>query len=295
MIARWVREPLFQFLIVGVVLFGVWRAVHPDSIERESTRRIVLTEDDLKQLTTTWVMAGRAPPSPQELRELVDGKVREEVLYREALSLGLDKDDTIVRRQLARKMEFLAEDVSKLEEPKPGELKTWFDKNAEQFAVPPRVSFRHVYFSPDHRGATVRVDAERGLTELAGKPIEAPGIATAGDPFMFQQYYGDRSVDEIARQFGPAFARALVQLPAGAWAGPIESGYGWHVVFVESFTPERIPAYEEVLSDVRDAWVEDHRNDVKTRMYEAMRARYDVVLPPSLGQPSPPPADGAVK
>jgi len=295
MIARWVREPLFQFLIVGVVLFGVWRAVHPDSIERESTRRIVLTEDDLKQLTTTWVMAGRAPPSPQELRELVDGKVREEVLYREALSLGLDKDDTIVRRQLARKMEFLAEDVSKLEEPKPGELKTWFDKNAEQFAVPPRVSFRHVYFSPDHRGATVRADAERGLTELAGKPIEAPGIATAGDPFMFQQYYGDRSVDEIARQFGPAFARALVQLPAGAWAGPIESGYGWHVVFVESFTPERIPAYEEVLSDVRDAWVEDHRNDVKTRMYEAMRARYDVVLPPSLGQPNPPPADGAVK
>ena len=295
MIARWVREPLFQFLIVGVVLFVVWRAVHPDSIERESTRRIVLTEDDIKQLTTTWVMAGRAPPSPQELRELVDGKVREEVLYREALSLGLDKDDTIVRRQLARKMEFLAEDVSKLQEPKPVELKTWFDKNAEQFAVPPRVSFRHVYFSPDHRGATVRVDAERGLKELAGKPIEAPGIATAGDPFMFQQYYGDRSVDEIARQFGPAFARALVQLPAGAWAGPIESGYGWHVVFVESFTPERIPAYEEVLSDVRDAWVEDHRNDVKTRMYEAMRARYDVVLPPSLGEPNPPPADGAVK
>jgi peptidyl-prolyl cis-trans isomerase C len=292
---RWLREPLLQFLLVGVVLFGAWKVVNPDSVNRGPSNRIVLTGDDLKQLATTWIMAGRAPPSPEQMQRLVDERVREEVLYREALALGLDKDDTIVKRQLARKMEFLAEDVSKLEEPKPGELKAWYEHNQGRFALPPRVSFRHVYFSPDRRRATVRADAERALSQLAGKPMDAPGVATMGDPFMFQQYYGDRPYDEFARQFGPPFARALVELAPGAWAGPIASGYGWHVVFVESLTPQRTPDYEEIEADVKNAWVEDRRNEVRARMYEAMRARYEVVLPARRDQWGAPPATGVLK
>jgi hypothetical protein len=295
MIARWLREPLLQFLVVGVLLFGAWEVVSPDSVNRGPSNRIVLTDDDLKQLATTWIMAGRAPPSPEQMQRLVDDKVREEVLYREALALGLDKDDTIVKRQLARKMEFLAEDVSKLGEPKPGELKAWFEKNRKRFALPARISFRHVYFSPDRRGAMVRTDAEQALRQLAGKPMDSPGVATAGDRFMFQQFYGDRPFDEIARQFGPRFARALVELAPGAWAGPIESGYGWHVVFAESLTPERIPDFEEIEADVKTAWVEDRRNEVRARMYEAMRARYEVVLPASREPPRAAPAIGVLK
>jgi peptidyl-prolyl cis-trans isomerase C len=294
MIARWLREPLLQFLVVGVLLFVGWRAVSPDSYARIPINRIELTDDDLAQLATTWMMAGRAPPSAQQMQRLVDDRVREEVLYREALALGLDKDDTIVKRQLARKMEFLAEDVSKLEEPEPGELKAWFEKNGERFALPPRVTFRHVYFSPDRRGAMVRNDAERALTRLASKPIDAPDIATAGDPFMFQQFYGDRPFDEIARQFGPSFARALLQLAPGGWAGPIESGYGWHIVFAESLTPQRVPDYEEIESEVKAAWIEDRRNEVRARMYEAMLARYEVVLPVPR-ESSPLPTTGVVK
>jgi hypothetical protein len=243
--------------------------------------RIVVTEDDLKQMALVWVAQGRPPPTPQEMQNLIDTKVREEVLYREALALGLDKDDTIVKRQLARKMEFLAEDVSKLEEPKSGELSAWYEKNKARFALPPRVSFRHAYFSPDRRGQNARADAERVLPRVTGKPMDWPGAMTAGDPFMFQDYYGDRSFDDLAKAFGPQFARALVGVKPGAWAGPIESGYGWHVVFVESFTPERVPAYEEVAADVKAAWLEDHRDEVRRRMYEAMRAHYEVVVPPS--------------
>jgi hypothetical protein len=294
MIGRWLQEPLLQFLVVGVVLFGAWKVVNPDSFDRGPTNRIVLTDDDLKQLSITWMMAGRAPPSPEQMQRLIDDRVREEVLYREALALGLDKDDTIVKRQLARKMEFLAEDVSKLEEPKPGELKAWYEKNKGRFALPPRVSFRHVYLSPDRRGATVRGDAERVLTQLAGKPMDVP-IATLGDPFMFQQYYGDRPYDELARQFGPPFARALVEVAPGAWAGPIASGYGWHVVFVESLTPQRTPDYEELETDIKTAWIEDRRNEVRARMYQAMRARYEIVLPDRREQPSASSATGVLK
>lgn len=295
MIARLLREPLLQFLIVGVLLFATWKAVSPDSTALDKRSRIELTDDDLKQLATTWMLAGRAPPTPEQMQRLVEDRIRQEVLYREALALGLDKGDTIVQRQLARKMEFLAEDVSKLEEPKPEELKAWYEKNGERFALPPRITFGHIYFSPDRRGAKVRADAESALTQLDGKPMDSPGIATAGDPFMYQQYYGDRPFDEIARQFGPNFARALVKLAPGQWAGPIESGYGWHVVFAESITPQRIPEYEEVEANVRSLWIEDRRDEVKGRMYEAMRARYDIVLPAAKDGPNPQPPTGAAK
>jgi len=294
MTVRWLREPLLQFLIVGLLLFVGWRAVSPDAYVRSPANRIVLTDDDLKQLATTWIMAGRAPPSPQQLQRLVEDKVREEVLYREALALGLDKDDTIVKRQLARKMEFLAEDISKLEVPQSGELKVWFEKNKERFAQPPRISFRHIYFSPDRRGTMVRADAEGALNQLAGKSIDATAAAAVGDPFMFQQYYGDRSFDEIARQFGPQFARALLIVKPGAWAGPVASGYGWHVVFAESQTPQQIPDFDDIETDVKAAWVEDRRNEVRARLYEAMRARYEVVLP-TRDRPAMPSASGVMK
>jgi hypothetical protein len=122
--------------------------------------------------------------------------------------------------------------------------------------------------------------------------MDAPWAAAAGDRFMFQDYYGDRSVDELAKAFGPQFARALIGVKPGAWAGPIESGYGWHVVYVESLTPERIPAYEEVEADVKAAWLEDHRDGVRSRMYEAMRARYEIVLPTLRERRDAPPAMG---
>jgi peptidyl-prolyl cis-trans isomerase C len=294
MITRWLREPLLQFLVVGVLLFALWKIASPHSADTGPANRIVLTEDDLKQLATTWMLAGRAPPTDQQMQSLVDDRVREEVLYREALALGLDKDDTIVKRQLARKMEFLAEDVSKLELPQPGELKAWFEKNKDQFALPPRVSFRHIYFSPDRRGTNVRADAERAQSQLLGKPIDAHAVSTAGDPFMFQQYYGDRPFDEIARQFGPQFARALLAATPGAWVGPIASGYGWHVIFAESIAPQRIPDFDDIEADVKSAWIEDRRNQVRKRLYEAMRARYEVVLP-ARNQPGALPASGVAK
>lgn len=274
-----IREPLVQFLLVGLVLFGAWQLAKPAHGARDAPNRILITEDDLKQMAVGWAAQGLPPPSPQQMKELIDARVREEVLYREALALGLDKDDAIVRRQLARKMEFVAEDLSKLEEPKPEELRAWYEKNRARFALPPRVTFRHVYFSPDRRGANTRTDAVAALTQLSGKPIDAS--VGVGDTFMFQSFYGDRSMEVLAKEFGPAFARALVDVAPGAWAGPVESGYGWHLVFIDSMTPQQIPEFDAIEQEVRNAWVEEHREKTRASMYESMRARYEVVLPGS--------------
>jgi hypothetical protein len=279
---RWLREPLLHFLLAGLALFVLYRALNPGSVERDSSNVIRLTEDDLVQMTILWRAQGRPPPTPEQIKSLVETKVREEVLFREALALGLDKNDTIVKRRMAQKMEFLAEDLSGIGDPKPDELRAWFAANADRFAFPPRASFRHLYFSPDRRGERAQADASRALEKLGGKPADSTTTAKLADPFMFQDYHADRSIDQVASVFGPQFAQALLQLTPGSWQGPVESGYGWHLVWIEAMTPKRIPTFEEVEPEVKQLWLAERRAETKRKAFEAMRSRYEVVLPDSL-------------
>jgi peptidyl-prolyl cis-trans isomerase C len=184
-------------------------------------------------------------------------------------------------------MEFLAEDPSSIPEPSAEQLKTWFDANAQRFASPARVSFRHLYFSPDRHGEDTQKAAAKALESLAGASGVTPQAAALGDAFMFQDSYGDRTLGQIATLFGPDFARSLFALKPGAWHGPIESGYGWHLIWIDSMTPARIPAFEEVESLIKPEWLAEQREQAKRKMFETMRARYQVVLPELPATPIP--------
>jgi peptidyl-prolyl cis-trans isomerase C len=277
---RWLREPLLHFLLLGAVLFAAnyyMQSAAPGGVE--SSKQIALTLDELRQLATYFEAQWQRPPTPEEFGHLVEDKVQEEILYREALAMGLDKDDTIVRRRMAQKMRFLAEDVAAAHEPTPDELKAWFEKNRDKFALPSRVSFRHLYFSPDRRGQHARDDAAKALAQLAGQPEDAPLAATLADPFMFQDYYRDRAPDYLGKEFGPQFAQAVGRLSPGSWQGPIESGFGWHLVFVDTLIPGRIPEFEEIEPDVKTAWLGEQKVLAWDKAYKAMRSKYTVVLP----------------
>jgi hypothetical protein len=273
---RWHREPLVHFLVAGLLLFVAYAAFQRGAAPAQPSHQIELTLEDLRGLEVAFRSRWQRPPTPDEMVGMVESKVREEVLYREALALGLDKEDTIVKRRMAQKMEFLAEDVSATREPSGEELAAWFAQNARRFALPGRASFRHLYFSPDRRGARAHDDAAQALDQLGGQPEDAPAV---GDPFMFQDTLADRSSEQLAKDFGPGFARAVFELAPGSWQGPIESGYGWHLVFVSAVTPGRVPALEEVEADVKTAWRADQQAEAWRRAYEAMRAKYELVLP----------------
>src|SRR5664279_2902288 len=158
---RWLREPLLHFLLIGIALFAVYAYTHRGRGGFESSRQIALTLDELRQMDMYFESQWHRPPTPAEFQAMVEDKVREEVLYREALAMGLDKDDTIVKRRMAQKMQFLAEDVAAAHEPSTAELKAWFEKNKDRFALPSRYSFRHLYFSPDKRGKNAQDDASK--------------------------------------------------------------------------------------------------------------------------------------
>jgi hypothetical protein len=276
---RWLREPLVLFLAAGVVLFGAYSALQPAAAPEQASDRIQLTKGDVQQLAVAWMAQWKRPPTTQELQGLIDGKIREEILYREALAMALDKDDTIVKRRLAQKMEFLAEDMSALRDPSIEELRSWFAANKERFALQGRISFYHLYFSVDRRGSGAAAAARTAMRELDTVSGAAATTGAFGDPFMFQSFYGDRSSNQVSDVFGTEFARRVFALTPGSWQGPIESGLGWHLVWVDAVTPSRVPALDEVESLVRSEWLDEQRTAAKEAAFEAMRARYDVVVP----------------
>ena len=282
-VRRWLREPLLHVLLIGLALFAVNSALNPPGGQRQDSNRIVITADDMTQIRLAWMAQWRRPPTPEEMRNLLDGKIREEVLSREAMALGLDKDDTIVKRRLAQKMEFVMEDVSALRDPADDELRRWFAQNPQRFALPGLVTFRHLYFSPDLRGEHARDDAGAALRKLAGKPEEAPELEGLSDQFMFQDFYAERSPDQVAGIFGTAFAHELAGLEQREWQGPIKSGLGWHLVWIETTIPGRVPAFEEVEATVKSEWIDEQRAQGKRKMLDRMLARYQVVLPDAAG------------
>ena len=272
------REPLLHFLLAGLVIFAVYTLLNPTPPRIGPSNQIVLTKDDLKQLAMQWIAQGRPLPTADQMHALVEQKLSEEMLFREAVALGLDKDDEIIKRRLAQKMGFLAEDIAILQNPGAAELRTWFTQNANRFALPPRASFRHLYFSFDHPSARERAVAL--LDKIGGKPSDTLDLATVADRFMFQDYYAERAPEQIGKVFGPDFAKALVQLKPGAWQGPVQSGYGWHLVFVDTIEPGRVPAFEEIESDVKSAWLDEKQREIKSIALQAIRARYTIIVPP---------------
>ncbi len=286
LLRRWLHEPLLHVLLIGAALLAVYDVLNPGASQPQDANHIVITADDLAQIQIAWMAQWGRPPTTEEMRNLLDGKIREEILFHEATALGLDKDDTIVKRRLAQKMEFVMDDVAALHEPTDGELRRWFEQNTQRFALPNLVTFRHLYFSPDLRGTRARDDAADALRKLVGRPDEAPEVGGLADRFIFQDFYAERSPDEVAGIFGTSFAHALSGLKEGQWQGPIESGLGWHLVWVELKIPGRVRAFEEIRATIKSEWMDEQRAEAKRRMFETMRARYQIVLPKAPATPA---------
>jgi parvulin-like peptidyl-prolyl isomerase len=283
---RLLHEPLLHFLLIGAALFAGFQFVRPIPKATSSSKQIQLSLNDLTQLALIFQSQWKREPTAPELEHLMETRVQTEILYREALAMGLDKDDEIVKRRMAQKMQFLAEDAAP-QEPTTAELKSWYAKNSEQFALPKRVSFRHLYFSPDRRATRARDDAVKALAQLGGQPVDAKLPDSFADPFMFQEYYRDRGTDYLGKEFGPQFAQAVAKLPTGSWQGPIESGLGWHLVFVDAAIAGRSPDFEEVEPDIKAAWLGEQKILAWQKAYQDMRAKYTVLLPRPAEEPKP--------
>lgn len=275
-LSRLVREPLLHFLVLGACLFVLFYQV-TDPVDTAAPNRIVITKADVDRLTTQWQRQWRRPPTDRELEGLVDAYIREEILYREALALGLDKDDVIVRRRLGQKLEFLFKDLAEQSDPGEGELERFLAENPDRYTLPGRLSFTHVYFNRDKRGAGTEKDAEKTL-DLLTSGTEDVDPTSLGDRFLYQYRFDDQSAPQVARIFGSTFSERIAALDVGEWRGPIVSGYGIHLVRIGERTEPRQPALSEVRDKVRWDVIAERRKEIDSAFYDELRQRYEVTF-----------------
>jgi hypothetical protein len=270
------REPLVHFLLGGAVLFvlhGVFGGTGAGS------GAIVIGPQDLESLQQQFAALWKRPPTHAELEGLVEARIREEVLYREGVALGLDREDTILRRRVAQKTEFLIADTTVSDDPGEAVLRPYFDANKARYDEPPRVSFTHIYFSLDARGSRAQADAEHVLRALQnpGAPARAP---ERGDRFALSYDYAARTAEQVDQEFGSGFGRQILDLPPGSWRGPVRSAYGLHLVRVTERVPARAARFEETRDRVATDFAYEHRRDATEAAYRKLRDRYAITIAP---------------
>jgi parvulin-like peptidyl-prolyl isomerase len=200
------------------------------------------------------------------------------VYYREALALGLDQDDTILRRRLMQKMEFLSNDLAELSTPDESELNKFFLDNQDKYKLPARVTFTHIYFSLDKRGAKTVEDAKSVLRDIQTASSSFLRAPEHGDSFMLQYDFVQETPSEVARLFGKSFAEQLFKSDINVWQGPIESGYGLHLVRINEKTDSRMPEFSLVRDQVRNDFMYKRRRNINEKVYKGLKDRYDIVI-----------------
>lgn len=268
------KEPLLHFLLLGAALFAfnAWRAKERPA--DAAAPRIEVTAAVIEQLRAASARQFGREPKAEELRGLVMAHIREEVFYREALALGLDRDDSIVRQRLAQKMEFLTGDIAGSTEPADAVVREFFEKNAARYAKSGRVSFRHVYFSKEKRGAGAEEAAAEALAALA----KGASDDSLGDPFLQGFEFAEREQDDVKAAFGREFAEKLAAQPTGEWSGPVVSSYGLHLVRVAARLEPRAVKFDEVRETVLRDFHDERRRTANSEVFEKLRERYQVTV-----------------
>ncbi len=270
-----IREPLLHFLFLGGGLFLLFNMMNGETVDKPN--RIVVTSGQVELLTTNFSRTWERPPSDEEMQILIDNYLLDEVYYREALALGLDEDDSVIRRRLRQKLGFILEDTAALLDPSDDELNAYMDAHAEQFRVQPQVSFRQIYLSRDTR-SDIDADAREILARLqAGEDPQQ-----LGDRIMLADTYTLASRDDIKRRFGEDFAHQLLTVTPGDWVGPLTSGFGGHLVLITEIKPGRMPELSEVKEEVKHGWLLARTEELKHDTFRKLLENYEVVMQASV-------------
>ncbi len=272
---RVLREPLLHFLVLGAVLFVIASMARDPAGGRDD--QIVVTTGKVEQLIEGWLRTWQRPPTQAELDGLIRDYVREEVYYREALALGLDRDDIVIRRRLRQKLEFISEDVTAQTEPSDDELRAYLQAHPESFRVERRYTFSQIYFNPERHGDALASNMAELLAKLNRAGAKAD-IAVLGDPSLLEQELSGVPAEEVVKLFGEQFQAKLDELPTGRWQGPVESGYGIHLILISTRTEARLPGLDEVRDAVRREWANRRRLEVNEKFYQALLERYSVTI-----------------
>jgi len=264
-------------MFIGVAIYLLY-SVFADPLPEGNDKTIVVSAGEIEWMQTSWQKRWNRPPTAEEFDGLIQQYIKETVLYREALTMGLNQHDQVIRRRLAQKLEFLAKDLVALTPPTEEELQAYFDEHRKRYQEPTRYTFTQVFIDPDKRGDATLDDAEaiKATLMAAGDAIE--NAAVLGDDLMLQDYYPEKDQAEIQKFFGSRFAEALIALSPGQWHGPVLSGYGVHLVYISNITEPPAPVFAEMRERVVQDWTTDRSEELNEQFYTNLRNQYTIVI-----------------
>lgn len=273
------KEPLLHFLLIGAVLFFLYDrngnlAPTPGGQAGSTVAQIVLAQADIDRMNTQFGKIWQRPPTEEERKAIVEDLARSEIYYREAVAIGLDRDDEVLKRRLRQKMEFILEDISSWTEPTDQELTAFMKKHRDNYLVDPLIAFRQVYVSTYKRPKSADADARQILAQL----VKGDDPDTVGDTTMLEPELRLSPLRDIGKQFGDDFARSLAGLKPGAWSGPLRSAFGLHLVLVKERRNGRLPELPEVREAVKRDWMVLRQKELKDAAYAKIRARYTITV-----------------
>lgn len=265
------REPLLHFLLIGAALFLVYRAAQgPSAVDAD--KEVIVTQGRIVQLATIFERTWQRVPTGEELQGLIDDFVLEEIYYQQAIAMGIDRDDTIIRRRLRQKLEFLSDDMTALEEATDEELLRYLTEHADDFRDSPTYIFQQVYFNPEKHGPDPEAFVRRQRDALR------TGAEVQGDSSLLPPAFQDATPRAIDSMFGSGFCARLDELTVGEWEGPLRSGVGFHLVRLDSRTSGRLPPLTEIRESVVREWSNAKRLTARRQMNDRLRAEYKVVI-----------------
>jgi peptidyl-prolyl cis-trans isomerase C len=274
---KMLREPLLHFVVIGAAIYLLYGAF-AEPVMDETDKTIVVSAGEIEWMQSSWQKRWNRPPTDKEMDGLVQQYIRETVLYREALTMGLNQHDQVIRRRLAQKLEFLAKDLVALTPPTDEELQAYFVEHQDRYQEPARYTFTQVFVDPDKRGDATLADAEKIKATLIAQGDAIDDAGALGDDFMLQNYYPEKDPIEIQKNFGSGFTESLVDLSPEQWHGPVLSGYGVHLVYVSNVSEPPAPVFAEVRERVTQDWKTDRGEELNEKFYANLRDQYTIVI-----------------
>ncbi len=264
------KEPLFHFLLIGIALFVLYAIVNQEPAD-ESSQQVTVSEGRITQLANIFAKTWQRPPTRKELQGLIDDFVLEEIYYRQAMALGINHNDTVVRRRLRQKLEFMTDEMTALLRPTDADLNQYLTEHPDSFRLPAVYTFEQIWFNPEKHE-----DPETYMREQL--EILLAGDGPVGDPSLLQSTFELVPRQNVDAQFGMGFSVKLDQLEPGQWQGPLASGLGLHLVRIESRTEDRVPDLEQIRSVVEREWRNWKRLQVKQETQDRLLAEYEVIV-----------------
>ncbi|MHC4081833.1 MAG: peptidyl-prolyl cis-trans isomerase [Planctomycetota bacterium] len=272
-------EPLIHFFVLGLVVFGLRGVIEQGEETTVDPLLVEVSSAEIDWFRTMWRKRMGREPTVEELRGQVNQLIREEILSREAVTMGLDEGDTVVRRRLAQRMDFLFRDLSGTAEPSDDELQNYLEENRSTYEIPGQMSFTHVYFNPEKRGDDAAAEAARESAErLNADEIAGQDTSGLGDPFLLPSSYANQSPAELRSAFGLRFADAVSEQEPGTWRGPVLSGYGWHAVLVHDRSEPMLPEFSALKERLTADWMAARERELAGEVYDRLRERYQVLV-----------------